>query len=296
MLAGLLVLASGCLGFQPPANPGFPYDGGDAVIQPQFDASTGAVHGFVFTMDIDPVAHALVALQPENSESNAAADGSFAFDFLEPGDYRLRAQADGFFERDREIQVLAGQVTLVYFLMRSTTPSGPRLDFVEETAKLDCFVALALEATDCAVPDVADHEPVVEVEVQQGLTALVVSARWTPTLSEDAADLTNAMRFEVLNAGNDVLADWVQQPDNTTRRLNFTNAGPEAAEPGIWRVRVTPAVLSPNDDLTRPQGIGGVVVDQNVEFYLTLAYEGLRLPIGYTGLPPPGTPDDDSAA
>jgi hypothetical protein len=86
--------------------------GSDVSAAPaEFTEETGAVSGTVTTSDLQPIANAEVGMDGSHWTALSAADGSFSFSKIPPGDYIVEAGQLGYDVAQRAVRVEAGRVT-----------------------------------------------------------------------------------------------------------------------------------------------------------------------------------------
>ncbi len=119
-------LLAGCADDAGPAQEDEPTDaatGGD-----QFDSATGAIIGGVFNVEGLPVTDAELLLHPLGATTNSSADGTYAFSFIEPGEYTVAATRVGFEPASQRVRVNAGLASPLDLTLTETAVAQPRVD------------------------------------------------------------------------------------------------------------------------------------------------------------------------
>lgn len=116
LFAGAL-LAAGCTGAPATPSPSSPSNSIGPAPGSASDASAGSIVGVVVNEEELPVKGATVALVDNNQQLETGDDGAFTFAGLQPGGYRIVAQALGFEEQARRVDVLGGETTSVRFVL-----------------------------------------------------------------------------------------------------------------------------------------------------------------------------------
>lgn len=157
-----------------------------------------------------------------------------------------------------------------------STPPEPYFELLLYSPYLACSIDVL--APGCNTQAEAWSAPLL---ADEGLTALVVAARWEgPRLDPLGAGW---VAFELLTPDGARLASWEAPPPFAVRRFEFSHDAP--APPGEWSLRARPWPGSP-----LPTGAGGhaLLFAEDLRVAVTFAYWGYELPDDWTGLPEDG--------
>ncbi|MGQ0537172.1 MAG: carboxypeptidase-like regulatory domain-containing protein [Methanobacteriota archaeon] len=113
----------------------------DLQSQANVNTALGGVQGLVTDPAIVPLADALVTIVETGKETRSIADGSFAFSLLSPGTYTLVASLEGYETVQKGIEVRAGSVAVVDFVLAQLASQQPYHDVLEFAGFVECSVA-----------------------------------------------------------------------------------------------------------------------------------------------------------
>ncbi len=194
-------LLSGCLGDEEtPAPDGDEGDTTDEGKDPEAVA-TGSIQGVVADASFKPIEDARVELLQSGEyvdETTTAANGSYSFVELEPGEYRLKFGASCCQELSRGAIVKAGtqeSITVNLEPRRSLEPYVERLvweGFIGCSAFIPGYGIFFNPEGACANND-PNNDPLHEFEIQPGLASVVVAMEWTQETTNPFNDLQIVM-------------------------------------------------------------------------------------------------------
>jgi hypothetical protein len=151
----LLVIAfAGCVGQSEGAQP---KDAEPSVNAgpASFDETTGAIEGTVTTEDLAPVPGATIGLLDGSNQTTTDTTGRFVFNRMEPGTYQVGANALGYESQARSVDVQAGAVAPVQFILKELPSEAPYMNTIYEPVQ---FTALMYKATPMCI-----YEPLTTV-------------------------------------------------------------------------------------------------------------------------------------
>lgn len=265
----LLLVLAGCAGSAPEAtvDP-------DAADEPRTGQGTGSLTGTVVGDEGLPVGGATVAIVETLERTTTDSNGTFTFNGLEPGSYRVIFERLGFESQGRIIDVAAGEVSqLDVVLVPVRVDTGPYYDAQVYVSHLQAdqewlsFVFILANLNWSAMCGTCIHHVYLEPGPQQ----VLVENWWEPS------------GVPGLNEG--IMIWWrYYDPDGEFHNALESYANREAREMGDETTELRESGAT-NLTLSVHSKIDGVSFDHRIETWNTFAYHG-DLPAGYTALPP----------
>jgi len=127
LFGAVLIVAgvAGCIGTGSGASTGA--SGGGQTVpssapQGEFTDETGAIHGVVTDPEYVALGGALLSLKEANATASSAADGTFSFSLIAPGDYTLIAAKLGYEAFSAKVTVKAGETNSNVKVLLSPLP------------------------------------------------------------------------------------------------------------------------------------------------------------------------------
>lgn len=208
LLPGLLVcclLLSGC---QAPGD--VTLDAPTATPTPTIaETGSGSIAGIVVDASQLPLANVTVALQDSGksgavlANASSAEDGSFRFNSLQPGIYRLVATLTGFGEGATLVTVVSDETVEARLVLQDVPSELPYLEVQQRTGLFRCAFAVILMPTRC--DEVLEAAGLGEPSgyfgnftINKGHQAIVLETNW------DAPDTT----LDVWTSYIDAQGDW----------------------------------------------------------------------------------------
>ncbi len=155
----------------------------------------GGVEGVVTDEAIQPFEGANVTLEETGTSVRTDTDGSFAFSLLEPGTYTISVRGQGLVSSQQIIDVTAGEITPVDFILTRTFTDQPFTQQQEWAAFIECGAAtsnpvFSLTVAVCSVPNsvleevglggnATNDEFITSLEFEAPLETLVWEAKWS---------------------------------------------------------------------------------------------------------------------
>lgn len=145
---GLGLLLSGCSAGSSVSEPRALGDEASVSSVAEFSDTTGAVEGTVTDVSLQPVANATLILSGSAigsepiANSSTDGEGRFAFSFLEPGTYRVRAEAPDFEPSASLVDVAAGVSRRVTLTLGDVPSQEPYSILLIKTGMQSCSAAV----------------------------------------------------------------------------------------------------------------------------------------------------------
>ena len=249
---------------------------------PRHGADTGALEGNILTLDFRPVPGALILVDPGGRECRSDEEGRYAVSVLRPGEYTVSVAHDGYRSQTRGVVIVSDHVLHLDVVLEGVPGDDPYVNTLPFEAYIPCAVSAYQTLAPCQSINPAHHQGN-PFAVGHGLTSLVVSARWDPPSSAAAVVGQDRLQFQLNAPTEGKTAVWNASSPTATWRRDWTWDEPSFNQTqGPWNVVVKPA------EGTRDQAYrdgSGVVYEQHVRLWVTLAYYGYALASSYTGFP-----------
>lgn len=201
----LLVLTgvplAGCLDAESESKVDVPNGGDDPKDPGGSDDRPGGIEGLVADASFAPIEDATVELVQEGSllaEARTLENGSYAFEDLDPGEYRLRFSASCCKGDARAAIVEAGKVTKVTVNLEPIRTNEPYVDRLVWDGLVGCSLFIPEYGVyfnpegACAESD-PNNDPIHDVVLQPGLATIVVAMEWDQVTSNPTNDLQLVM-------------------------------------------------------------------------------------------------------
>jgi hypothetical protein len=278
-------LLAGCAGKTkaPPASTEAedPYALGDGV--------TNVLQGLVLSADGLPLEAALVKLPAvENLNTTTNAFGEYRFENLEPRDYIVVVEKEGYRTKTQRAIVEDGKIFQLDFKVEERPSTAPYSEVLPWTAFLSCQVAYAsnpesVEKRDCAEAQTGvyvdpNNDPVEDFAFGSGGAQIVVEATWVPTQSA-SRNLSIAVSSVGLQSG-DIEFGSTTGPPGLKVPIGQSLMGRYFSQGGQIRVELAaaPGALNRPDDYD-----AGFTMQQDVNVYVTVFYIDVGPP-GYSAI------------
>lgn len=152
LFAGVLLLVSGCFGSEgTKAAVGLGVDGDAATAdEAAFDATSGALKGFILTPDAVGVPGADILLLPGERNTTSAADGSYALSYIDPGTYQVTVTRLGYDVAVRGVTIYAGERAEVDITLAAIPVFVPRKEVLQPyEGYMQCRFATIITSGPC---------------------------------------------------------------------------------------------------------------------------------------------------
>lgn len=152
------------------------------------NATVGAISGATVTPAINPIKDAVVTLEPGGQSDETGIFGTFRFEALPPGTYRLAAAAPGFLPAEETVVVRAGETTSIRIPMQYDVPPEPRIETLTFSGYFSANFGAADDASQPAkdLAGIGNCTCVYQIEAPRYLAGVTVEAVWDDSV--DAAD------------------------------------------------------------------------------------------------------------
>lgn len=233
---------------------------------------TGGIEGRVLNTEQLPVPDAEVAVLEAEQSAVTDEDGTFAFNDLDPGSYRLVVQKLGYDSAARAITVAAGQVIEIEFALEAITVTpDPFTDVLIFDGFIQCGVNPYLPMNLCgqALGDDKDRfwfEPNLNVPLGEVMVELV----WTPTSVATAQHLELDLCDQEPEDSNQVLCesdDHYWQYQSGTSPVVIREDELPVDEATMYEVNAGAGLPATDDPLSLTP-----VFQQEFQIYVSLCY------------------------
>lgn len=140
-LLALVVLAApmaGCLGDDEGSD-----DDLEVKQRAEVSDDSGGIEGLITNPAVEPIEGATVQIEETGDETTTASDGSYAFSEVPPGLYTLQVRAEGFLDAEREVDIVAGEVTTADIVLTEQPNTVPYMQQFESSGFMECSVGVA---------------------------------------------------------------------------------------------------------------------------------------------------------
>lgn len=280
----LLVVAAfasaGCMGGGKPAptptQEEDPYVLGEGVLN--------VLQGLVLSIEGFPIANVSVrlpALENFNTTTNEA--GEFRFENLEPRDYIVVAEKEGYRAKTQRAIIEDGKIFQLDFRLEERPTTTPYSETTPWKALLSCQVAYAsnpesVEQRDCGEAD-PNNDATQDFSFTGGGAQLVVEATWVPSQS-----VSRNLTLEVASLGlqtGDIEFGFTSGPPGLKVPIGQSLMNRYFRDGGQIRVTLgaAPGALGQPDSYD-----AGFALQQNVDVYVTVFYVDVGPP-NYSAIP-----------
>lgn len=248
----IVLLLAGCAGGQAPASAGDP-----APSVPEPGEKTGSIAGTVVGDEGIPLAGATVSVVETLDTTNTAPNGTFVFNDLAPGSYRLVVERLGYNQAAKNVDVTAGQTTeLSVTLTALVVPAEPYSSIFPVSGHIllgwglfDAFVTWDVLNATCDPCSVDAH-------FEPGMADVRVAPTWENSVDTPVTSQTLYIVIELANDGDRVWGKYVDKHE----QHKFTETELEMVEDvDVFTVNMGGGVLD-------------VMVDQRVDVWLGFSY------------------------
>lgn len=297
VLSLLFLGLSGCFGSPLALDPSGAPSSNPQVLAAKASDGTCGLEGLVTDESLEPISNALVVLENTPYSALTSPQGAFAFDYLPPKTYRVSTHPRGFDPAARSVTCEPDEVIEGILLQLNAIPNYNLKYHASHYArgKIGCGVGLLVQTDDLCgkkvVPD-ANNTLYFRLDRWANATGAVYELRWVRTHAlgsdflmfgmwiPDTKSVVSACSPDTVVRGS--THAWAKSPgcariDPSPLYGVVYRAG---EKPPTWQVRVHPVsnyTLNPVQDRTSK-----LVYDQPFEFVLTLFYNGLVAPEGYS--------------
>lgn len=220
-----MLLTAGCLGLASE-------EASEPVQKARAEASedTGGIEGVITDAAVQPIPSANVTIAELSKTSAAASDGSYAFSNLAPATYTLRVNATGYLGQEKTVDVTAGTVETVDFVLSKISSKEPFTQQFELKGFFECGFGAGYDLSAAPPPanmsggiiswptcntvnsglgqnatnDQFDHR----FELEPPIRSLVVETTWEPSTGNLAEQMWVDVVPQGFHCGNITTCEW----------------------------------------------------------------------------------------